>query len=135
MGALERPPDCPCCINRDGTRDHGCVLRIFVLPCNVRLHRHFTVTGIMDTRDACIPEAWLFDITSPFSPGIEALHLGSFFVGDPWGVAAVILSVLTNMAATILIAYRAWFVSSCYCECTLGPSLIGMDVFAGNTGT
>ena len=93
------------------------------------------MTGIMDTKDACIPETSLFYISSPFSPGIEALSLGSFFGGDQWGIAAVMLSVLTNMATTILIAYRAWYVYSCYCECTLGPSLIGVDVFAGNTGS
>ncbi|RPD71239.1 hypothetical protein L226DRAFT_204913 [Lentinus tigrinus ALCF2SS1-7] len=66
------------------------------------------VTGIVDTKDACMPEATLFSITSPFAPGSEVLSIGSLFGADGWGIAAAILSLLTNMVATILIAYRAW---------------------------
>ena len=93
------------------------------------------MTGIVDTKDACMPEASLFSITSPFAPGSETLNIGSLFGGDPWGIAAAMLSVLTNIAATILIAYRAWYVSSFDYEGALVGSLTGVDVLVGNTGS
>ncbi|KAI0690138.1 hypothetical protein C8T65DRAFT_102083 [Cerioporus squamosus] len=83
--------------------DHRLVLYTWVI-----LILATTVTGIVDTKDACMPEAALFSITSPFAPDSEVLTIGSLFGADGWGIAAAMLSLLTNMAATILIAYRAW---------------------------
>ncbi|KAI0706674.1 hypothetical protein C8Q76DRAFT_629595, partial [Earliella scabrosa] len=33
---------------------------------------------------------------------------GSLYTGDVWGLAASVLSLVTNTAATTLIAYKAW---------------------------
>ncbi|RDX41689.1 hypothetical protein OH76DRAFT_1364096, partial [Lentinus brumalis] len=38
----------------------------------------------------------------------EVSTIGSLFGADGWGIAAAMLSLLTNMVATLLIAYRAW---------------------------
>ncbi len=57
-----------------------------------------------------MPEAALFSITSPFAPDSEVSTIGSLFGADGWGIAAAMLSLLTNMVATLLIAYRAWWV-------------------------
>ncbi|KAI0787489.1 hypothetical protein C8Q74DRAFT_1216149 [Fomes fomentarius] len=37
-----------------------------------------------------------------------SMALGSLFIGDKWELAASILSLITNIAATSLIAYKAW---------------------------
>ncbi|KAI0687117.1 hypothetical protein C8T65DRAFT_590628, partial [Cerioporus squamosus] len=34
---------------------------------------------------------------------------GTMFSGDAWGIAAALSSLLTNIVATTLIAYRAWY--------------------------
>lgn len=57
-----------------------------------------------------MPEPKLFSIASPFAPDIEVLTIGSLFGADGWGIAAAMLSLVTNMVATLLIAYRAWCV-------------------------
>ncbi|KAI0808383.1 hypothetical protein C8Q74DRAFT_1187428, partial [Fomes fomentarius] len=36
------------------------------------------------------------------------LPLGALYTGDKWGLAASIISLLTNVTATGLIAYKAW---------------------------
>ncbi len=38
------------------------------------------------------------------------LPLGALYTGDKWGLAASIISLLTNVTATGLIAYKAWCV-------------------------
>ncbi|RPD53457.1 hypothetical protein L226DRAFT_151187 [Lentinus tigrinus ALCF2SS1-7] len=67
------------------------------------------LTGILDTKDACTPQATLFTIYSSYAADtVEVLNAGSLFGADKWGIATAILSLLTNMVATALIAYRAW---------------------------
>ncbi|TFK83151.1 hypothetical protein K466DRAFT_666045 [Polyporus arcularius HHB13444] len=85
-------------------KDHRLVLCTWVILLLATM-----MTGIIDTKDACMPEAALFSITSPFAPDTsEVSTIGSLFGADGWGIAAAMLSLLTNMVATLLIAYRAW---------------------------
>lgn len=37
---------------------------------------------------------------------------GALFIGDVWGTAAAILSLITNLTATGLIGYKAWYVGA-----------------------
>ena len=48
---------------------------------------------------------------------------GSLFSGDEWGVSAAILSMITNVFTTILIARRAWCVLSSVITPTGDPSV------------
>ena len=66
--------------------------------------------GIADTMDSCSAVAFstvsVFDIT--YTPS------GSFYQSDLFGLAASVLSLATNMVATILIGCKAWCVMHCY---------------------
>ena len=57
-----------------------------------------------------MPSPALFTIYSPSPTSTEVLNVGSLFGADEWGTAAAILSLSTNLVATSLIAYRAWWV-------------------------
>ena len=74
------------------------------------------VTGLVNAGDACMVglEQSYLSITKSSSSDSEWLDLttGSLFSGDEWGISAAILSMITNMFTTILIACRAWCVLS-----------------------
>ena len=55
------------------------------------------VLGIIDTQKSCLAIA---------GPG-----LGTLYEGSSYGVAASLLSLCTNVFATLAVAYKAWYVS------------------------
>ncbi|RPD54194.1 hypothetical protein L226DRAFT_572094 [Lentinus tigrinus ALCF2SS1-7] len=72
-----------------------------------------TVMGIMDTRDACTVVPVGISVAMPTSAIMWLLvatraTYGTMFSGNAWGIAAALSSLLTNVVATTLIAYRAW---------------------------
>ncbi|KAI0706657.1 hypothetical protein C8Q76DRAFT_801054 [Earliella scabrosa] len=62
----------------------------------------------IDTRDVCSSAPGQFDPSSPYETSRISIYKGTFFAGDRWGMAATVLSLVTNCVATLLIAYRAW---------------------------
>ena len=58
--------------------------------------------GGISTSDTCMSD--YFDTSDSF--GVIMLR------GDSWGTTAVFLSLFTNVAATMLIAVRTWYVSA-----------------------
>ena len=67
-----------------------------------------TVTAVMDTKSVCSLTPLPFDLSSPYETARISIYKGTLFAGDPWGMAATVLSLVTNCVATVLIAYRAW---------------------------
>ncbi|RDX42086.1 hypothetical protein OH76DRAFT_144034 [Lentinus brumalis] len=69
-----------------------------------------TLTGVLDTKDACRMQAAAAGNTIPAPQlGLGSVATrGTMFSGDAWGIAAGLSSFLTNAIATSLIAYRAW---------------------------
>ncbi|KAI0687967.1 hypothetical protein C8T65DRAFT_746850 [Cerioporus squamosus] len=70
-----------------------------------------TVTGAVDTTDTCRTQAAAAagdTIPAPILGFGSVATRGTMFSGDAWGIAAAISSLLTNVVATTLIAYRAW---------------------------
>ena len=63
--------------------------------------------GVMDTADSCSTAA--FSVLSVFN--LTDVPLGSFYQSDLFGLAASVLSLATNMVATILIGCKAWCVA------------------------
>ncbi len=72
--------------------------------------------GIVDTRDACrlrLPYLTVADSRLPGAPTPAGEYdasvvRGILFGGDVWGYTAGLCSLLTNIVATALIAYRTW---------------------------
>lgn len=62
----------------------------------------------MDTRRSCV----VYDTIVLFNGGgIPRLSVpGTMFEGIPIGVATSVLSLSTNILATLLVAYKAWSV-------------------------
>ncbi|KAI0690136.1 hypothetical protein C8T65DRAFT_730903 [Cerioporus squamosus] len=71
-----------------------------------------SVTGVLDTVVVCVRVAQEDDWATPGSvfklPDGDQIIEGSMFSGSAYGVLAGLSSLLTNIAATSLIAYRAW---------------------------
>ena len=61
----------------------------------------------MDTSKACINDLNR-DLYLIYGNSINA---GNMFVGNALGVITVFASLSTNVVATVLIAYRAWYVA------------------------
>lgn len=63
----------------------------------------------MDTVSACVLD------TSHYPGGIASIGVvlpgGTIFSGDGWGIFGTMCELLTNVVATSMIAYRAWYVS------------------------
>ncbi len=73
------------------------------------------MTSITVTTQACLPYTPRIPAVILVDPshqgGVTVVALGSLFIGDKRGLAASILSLITNIAATSLIAYKAWYVN------------------------
>ena len=63
--------------------------------------------GILDTVDSCLPRA--FSTLSVFN--LPNVYSGSFYQSDFFGLSASVLSLATNMVATLLIGCKAWWVT------------------------
>lgn len=63
--------------------------------------------GILDTVDSCLPRA--FSTLSVFN--LTDVYSGSFYQSDFFGLSASVLSLATNMVATLLIGCKAWWVT------------------------
>ncbi|KAI0687965.1 hypothetical protein C8T65DRAFT_127594 [Cerioporus squamosus] len=61
-----------------------------------------TAMGIMDTRDACNTGV------APTVVGYARAISGAMFSDNLWGIVTALSSLVTNIVATTLIAYRAW---------------------------
>ncbi len=79
----------------------------------VRVWIPSAVTSVLDTADVCLqvarqaaPDVGFFKLPSEGDQFIE----GSMFAGSAYGLLAGLCCLLTNVAATSLIAYRAWCV-------------------------
>ena len=62
----------------------------------------------MATTHGCRKASDLDVVQLGFSQEVE-LTPGSLYTGDSWGVTASVLSLVTNMIATSLIGYKAWY--------------------------
>ena len=62
------------------------------------------VLGVIDTTQGCHPSDSSEAIDNPF------IFPGTLFEGLKVGIAACILSLFTNLFATLLVAYKAWYV-------------------------
>lgn len=104
-------------MHRPALRDVGYVrpfsFAAHIPDTNDVLYRRMAAMGIVDTLDSCSAVAFstvsVFDIT--YTPS------GSFYQSDLFGLAASVLSLATNMVATILIGCKAWCV--CIASTTL----------------
>ena len=66
-----------------------------------------------DTWNACSRgHASVVDINGGGEDESRGLTGGTLYSGDLWGTSAVLCSLVTNIIATGLIAYRAWYVLS-----------------------
>ncbi len=67
------------------------------MPCNA-------VLGVLDTTQSCRPSEsdGYIDDTISFP--------GTLFEGLPIGIAVCVLSLSTNILATLLVVYKAWYV-------------------------
>ncbi|KAI0744345.1 hypothetical protein C8Q80DRAFT_1346053 [Daedaleopsis nitida] len=63
------------------------------------------ITGVVATTHGCKPSD--FALALGWKDAVT-LSAGSLYIGDQWGLASSILSLVTNMTATSLIAYKAW---------------------------
>ncbi len=90
---------CPC--HFSAVRGLGCSLTVDanVVDC--------AGMGILDTMDSCSKDA--FSVLSVFN--FTSVPSGSFYQSDFFGLAASVLSLATNMVATILIGCKAWCVT------------------------
>ena len=68
-----------------------------------------SVAGTIVTVHGCRSSSnKLLELIAP-NVGNVQLTPGSLYTGDVWGLAASVLSLVTNTAATTLIAYKAWY--------------------------
>lgn len=76
---------------------------------SARVHSHnLPVMSVLDAHLAC---------NQPSSPSLGEMYVGSFY-----GFAATILSLATNLAATSVIAYKAWYVLCSHVTCCYSRS-------------
>ena len=77
-----------------------------------------TAAGIVSTTHSCQKFSGIRYISDPASEtaGVGSVvgpaagsFVGSFFEGDPFGIAASVLSLATNAISTCFIGYRAWY--------------------------
>ncbi|RDX42094.1 hypothetical protein OH76DRAFT_1488944 [Lentinus brumalis] len=71
-----------------------------------------TISGAIDTSDACRAQQWIhmFNWVGGEGPVIAngGYRKGTMFTADLWGIIFGLFSLLTNVVATTLIAYRVW---------------------------
>ena len=79
---------------------------------------HYAAAGIVSTAHSCRGFGGQLEycmIPTAQAPGIGFVGppagnlLGSFFEGNPFGVAASVLSLATNVVSTCLIGWQAWY--------------------------
>lgn len=58
----------------------------------------------------CHP-SYVFYSTDIFSSVSDPVFLGTMYEGLPIGLATCVLSLSTNIIATLLVGYKAWYVS------------------------
>lgn len=65
-----------------------------------------SVLGVIDTRRSCA----LPVLESILEDGGRLSIPGTLFEGLPIGIATCVLSLTTNILATLLVAYKGWYV-------------------------
>ncbi|KAI0744355.1 hypothetical protein C8Q80DRAFT_1186454 [Daedaleopsis nitida] len=79
--------------------------RIVRMLCILLISATF-VTGVVATTHACLVSG-IVPVIGATLTGVT-LTSDSLYSGDKWGLATCILSLVTNVAATSLIGYKAW---------------------------
>ena len=74
----------------------------------------FIVTGVIATIHACGIQLEPYMDLAPGQSYVSQAA-GSLYTGDEWGLAASILTLLTNVTATSAIDYKAW--QEVYIQC------------------
>ncbi len=138
LGSLAGQSACPLDGHPHGLAQYGYIFCVF-LTCAYVLNV-LSGMGIVDTRDACTRPGLSLLSPSGLLPGapIPASDLDAFairgilFGGDVWGYAAGLSSLLTNIVATTLIAYRAWCAHDPLCT-RVALELTVRTIFTGRT--